>query len=665
MHANGLPREAPRPTFGTRAEDSPAPGRRAALLTALTLGVSVVVAAAHWPALSCRAFTFDDQQYVTVNHLVRNPSWNSVARFFGEVVKPSTVQGYYQPLTMVSLMLDWAAGGRPDNLRPFHRTSLTLHVLNSALVIVFLYLLLGRPWPAALAGLLFGVHPLTVETVVWLSERKTLLATLFTLGSLIAYLWAVRRPDWSRYALSLVLFALALLCKPTSTPLPVLLLLLDYWPLRRLSVRAVLAKIPFFVVGGISAIITIISQAQAASVTMPHEYTPLRIPLTLCHNIVFYLCKMVWPTNLTSHYPFPKPFDLSNPWLLACVGGTVALLVILLLSLRWTRALLTGWLFFFVAILPTMGVIGFTVVIASDKYVYLPVLGLLMCLTAALTRLWGQPGRRAAGRRLVLVLVVVLLAGGATRGTRQQLGYWRDTETLYRHMLAIAPGTAMLHSDFGDELARQGRLPEAVEQYTLALRSDPSSYNAHNGLGIALLGQGNLEAALPHFQTALGLNPGRGAAYAGLGTVLARQGRLDEAFDYFQKALELDPHIADVHGNLGAILARRGDYDGAIAHYREALRLKPEFAAGHHNLAIALFKVGKLEEAAVHLREAIRLQPNYVSAYRNLGLVLMAQEKIDQAIWTYQAGLRVAPDDPGLRAGLAEALTKRETPTKR
>ncbi|MFH0981537.1 MAG: hypothetical protein V2A79_08365, partial [Planctomycetota bacterium] len=441
--------------------------------------MAALVAAAHWPALSAKAFAFDDSQYLTENPLVQNPSWSAAWRFLREVLEPSTVNGYYQPLSMISLMLDHALGGRADYLRPFHQTSLILHVVNTTLVIGLLYLLFRQPWVAAVIGLLFGLHPLTVEPVVWVGERKTVLATCFALGLLIAYAVYARRLQWRFYGACLVLFALALMSKPTTILLPGLLLLLDYWPLRRLSRRSVLEKVPFLVLMVISAVITVVSQSRTATTTMPDEYPPFRIPLMLCHNIVFYLYKIVWPVNLTSHYPIPDPLALSDGMVLAGVIGTCILIPALLISWRWTRALLVGWLCFFVAIFPTMGVIGFTNVIASDKFAYLPSVGLMLTLAWYLSRLWDRRSgsarrsslfRRAEPdlRRVVLVLVGAGLALAEARATRHHLAHWRDTETLFASMIAHAPRAASLHWGQGYFLFDQGRYDEAVAEYSKA-----------------------------------------------------------------------------------------------------------------------------------------------------------------------------------------------------
>jgi len=316
--------------------------------------VAGIVSAAHWPALSARALCFDDNEYMVENRLVRNPGWASAGRFLSEVSEPSTVQGYYQPLNMISLMLDYAMGGRPDNLRPFHRTSLILHVANTATIILLLYLIFGKPWPAALAGLLFGVHPLTIEPLPWIGERKTLLAAFFALWSLIFYVRFAKSKGKINYAACLLAYVLALMSKPTSTPLPLAMLLLDHWPLGRLNKRAIVEKIPLFIISFLSAGITYYSQRWTAGAQMPHEFPLWRVPLVLCHNIIFYLYKIIWPTNLTPHYPFPDPVSLSNGMVAAGVVGTVVLIAVLLISWRRTRVFVTGWLIFFMMIFPTM-----------------------------------------------------------------------------------------------------------------------------------------------------------------------------------------------------------------------------------------------------------------------------------------------------------------------
>jgi hypothetical protein len=298
---------------------------------AIVVAVCVIVLAAHWPVLSAKALSFDDAEYVIKNVLVQNPSWASTKRFFTEVFVPSSVKGYYQPLTMVSLMLDYAVGGREDNLLPFHRTSVVLHAANTALVIVLLYLLFRNIWIAAAAGLLFGVHPMTVESVAWISDRKTLLAAFFSFWSLLFYILFARKTGKKYYVACLLAYLMALMSKPTSVFLPFVMVLMDYWPLNRLSWKSVREKLPLFVPFIVFIVITFVSQLASAGGWLPgHEqHTVQTTLLIICHNIIFYPLKMLWPANLSSNYIYPRPFVISNPEVLADVVATVLLIILL------------------------------------------------------------------------------------------------------------------------------------------------------------------------------------------------------------------------------------------------------------------------------------------------------------------------------------------------
>jgi len=618
----------------------------------LVLAVMAAVAAVHWPALYAQALAFDDSQYLTENRLVRNPSWQSAWRFLSEALEPSTVGGYYQPLTMISLMVDDALGGRPDDLHAFHRTSLALHVANSALVVVLLYLLFGRPWPAAVVGLLFGLHPMTVEPIPWVGERKTLLAAFFALSSLIFYVRYARKSGWKAYVACLLLYVLALMSKPTSTPLPLAFLLLDAWPLGRLTVHPktrvapasrrcdsrvlgctlnwhiLTEKLPLFAIGAVFAVITVVSQGRTAHITMPSEYPPSRIPLVLCHNIVFYPLTMAWPANLSPHYPFPDPLILSAPMILAGVVGTCVLIPALVLSLRWTRAFLVGWLIFFVLLLPTTGIIGFTIVIASDKYAYLPAVGLLMVLAWLLGNLWARPPARtrSAVVRACILVLALLAAGAESVATYRQIARWQDTEGLYRYMLTLAPRSARLHTILGEILADQKRPDEAIAEHRLALQLKPDFAEAYNNLGIVLAdSKGNFQDATKCFEQSLRYWPDNPRAHSNLAIALAIQGKLPDAVSHYERSLRLMPRSSETHNNLATTLLKLGKASEAMQHYQEAIRLDPDNAEARSNYGYALEMQGNRDQAARQYREALKIAPNNLQAQQGLQRLLDAK----------------------------------------
>jgi len=632
----------------------------------LLIAVCLVVIVTHWPALSKEALFSDDNQYLTQNPLVQKPGWSSVRRFLTEVLEPSTVEGYYQPLTMISLVVDYALGGRPNNLQQFHYTSLALHAANTALVVVLLYLLFGQLWVAAAVGLLFGVHPMTVEPIVWVGERKTLLAAFFALWSLVLYVYYTRKNDSKLYAGCLILYVAALMSKPTSIPVPALMLLMDYWPLRRLKWRTILEKLPFFVIGGIFAAITYISQSRTAAVTTPAAQGAMRVLLVICHNIIFYLYKIVWPVNLSPFYAVPKPLTLSNPYVLAGLIGTCILIPLLLISLRWTRGLFTGWLFFFIAVFPAMGVVGFTIVIASDKFVYLPSVGLLMILTSFLC--WSVGAKRFTNlsvRRLVVVIAVFILTGAEAIATRQQMVHWQDTETIYKYVLKLTPDAAPVHISLGVALESQGKVDEAISHYRRALQIEPDSPRAYYNLGVAFTLKGKLDEAVAHYRRALSIKPDYVNAHNNLGLVLKSQGRLDEAISHFRQALLIEPDHIEVHRNLGNALSAQGRFDESISHYLKALEVKPDFAEAHYNMALSLRSLGRIDEAIDHFSQAVRFKPNFVAAHNNLARTFVMAGRFDSALEHFYEALRLKPDSAAALNGIAFILVNHPDPAVR
>jgi tetratricopeptide (TPR) repeat protein len=682
----------------TPAGSEPAMGNRSfwtperRLLAGLIVAVCLVVAAVHWPALSAKAISFDDDRYFVENPLVRNPSWNSIWRFFSEVLEPSTVGGYYQPLAMTSLMLDYALATPGDDLRSFHRTSLMFHTVNVALIIVLLYQLFGNVWVAAAVGLLFGIHPMTVEPIPWVGERKTLLAAFFTLCSLVLYVRFVRQGGRKFFVWSLVTYALALLSKPTSTPLPAMMLLMDYWPLRRLKLSSILEKLPFFVVGGISSVITYISQDRTASILTPEMYGLMRVPLVICHNIVFYLWKMIWPFRLTSHYPFPEPLNLSQPMILAGVVGTSILIPILVISLRWTRAAFLGWLIFMVMALPTMQALQFSDVIASDKFVYLPSIGILMILAAFLGWVWGKGLRPITVTARVAALIIVLaLACGEAYATRQYLKSWQDSISIWSHMVEVVPDAISPRNNLGVAFAEAGDIDAAMEQFEIVLEIDPNDPDGNYNVGNVLAQRGQLAEARKYYEKALRRRPDEGNIYHAIGVLLVEEGKPEEAIKLYRKALgqkkmgmsyllhegrgsiflqmgRVDEAIAELeiavkqrasstaYCNLALAVSVKGQEAQSVEYFKKAIRLDPNNTEAYYNLGNAYLGRGWLGEAAVQYEAAIRARPNYVKAYGNLAVALAGMGQTDEAIETFRRVVVLDPNNPDAYFNLAGAL---------
>jgi tetratricopeptide (TPR) repeat protein len=568
----------------------------AALPAVLIAVVCVAVLVVHWPVLSAKALSFDDYQYVIRNPFVRNPSLSSTKRFLTEIYKPSTVTGYYQPLTMISLMLDYAAGGRENNLMPFHRTALALHVANTALVIILLYLLFGNIWVAAGVGLLFGLHPMTVEPVAWLGERKTLLAAFFSFWSLLFYLLFTRTRAKKYYVVCIFAYLFALMSKPVSLPLPFVMLLMDYWPLKRFRRSAIIEKLPLLAITLLFAFITIISQMRSAVGLLPGQaqHGLLDPLLIFCHNVVFYPLKILWPVNLTSYYPHPNPLQISNPQLLACIFATVLLAVLLIVSLRWTKAALTGSLIFLVAILPTMQIIKFSYFIASDKFVYLPAIGLLMMLAALLLRLYNNNPRRA----LIIFVGVLILSGAEAFAVRRYLSYWRDTVTLYEYMLKLSPDAVPVYGNLASAYGRLGRPDKVVELLEHAVAVDPNEGRTYINLGVAYMKLNRYKQAIAVLERSVRLRPYDADAYINLASAYIDTGRFEDGIDCCNKAIEINPDSPNAYVTLAGAFGNLGRFPEAIETYKKGIELMPDNPVARFGLGLAYLKNGDPDAAA-------------------------------------------------------------------
>ncbi len=655
------------------------------LLMLLMAVVATITFAVHWPVLHAQAISFDDNQTFIHNPRIQNPSWESVKTFFTEVTAPRYVEGYYRPLTLTTLMLDRANAGSADDFLPYHRTSLTLHVLSTALLIVLCYQLFGRPLVAAMVGLLFGLHPLTVEPVAWVMERKTVLAAFFAFACLCAYVQYAKRGRWAWFAFSVLFYFLSLLSKPTGTPLPLMMLLIDYWPMRRLNGRAVAEKAPFFILAIAFAALTYLTEHQVNVLTWPIAEFPLRA----CWLIMFYLGKVLVPIHLSSIYVTPAPLAITNPLVLAGVVGTVALAAALFVSRRRTPAVWVGLVIFLLGLAPTLGLVRYSWVAASDKYVYLPAVGLVLILAWLLNALWA-PGRAMVARRVLTVVLVLAAACSMAVGTRRYIAQWETSEKLHQYMLELAPDSAQANyevacdlraqaqrnpalpdeglfdkaldyykkaADLDDDFASphygmawifsiRGKTDEAIDQYELALAKNPKYIKAYIGLAQAHILKNQLDKAIETTRRAIAIVPDTPSAYQILAAVFIRQGKPAEAVDTLRQAVAAVPDDLELMVNLGDALNRAGRPGEAVDRYKQVLARKPDYALAHYRLASVFSAEGQTKESISHYRLALRAQPKNIAIMNDLAWVLATRK------------IAPAPDMPSA-VELAETVCER------
>jgi Flp pilus assembly protein TadD len=660
--------------------------------TLLSTLLLLVVLGAFLPALRNGFVDYDDNLYITENsHIQSGLTWESIRWAFR-----STDAANWHPLTWLSHILDCQLFG----LRPWghHLTNVLFHAANTMLLFVILRKMTGAVWRSLFVAALFGLHPLHVESVAWVAERKDVLSTFFFLATLWAYTryvecrirsaeWGVQRSQAEHptsnithhvsritfhvsffYLLALLFFAFGLMSKPMLVTLPFVLLLLDFWPLNRLSfpflqhsntpapqlsippLQVLLEKLPFLLLAVIASAVTfLVQKSEGAMERMAGLSFIIRAENALV-SYCRYLAKLFWPVKLSVFYPYPDQW----PGAAVLLAGLLLLGVTAVVIVRRRQApyLVVGWLWFIGMLVPVIGLVQVGEAAMADRYSYIPLVGMLILLA------WGAHDLLRSWRYSTAVLSAA--AGAAilvcTVLTRQQVAYWKNSETLFRHALGVTENNFLALHNLAGVLSKDGHLPEAIGLFETAIRLRPMDPAPHNGLAYALLQQGSVDEAISQFQQALSYAPNYVRAHDNLGIALSRKGRLDDAIVQFREALKLKPGDAKAHNNLGMALQAQGRLDEAITQLEQAVALNPYNAGTHNNLGMALGRKGRLDEAIGHLRQALKLNPKDAQARSNLGLALSKQGHLDEAIVQFEQALQLKPNSAETHASLGAAL---------
>jgi len=628
----------------------------------ICLLLAVMTLAVYWPAIHCDFLNYDDPLYFTSNpHVLTGLTPGNVVWAF-----TTEHASNWHPVTWLSLMLDaqWFGEGP---MGP-HLTNLLLHTANTMLLFLLLRRLMSlRPnqsvgatapqaaatWPSALVAALFALHPLHVESVAWVAERKDVLSAFFGLLSLWAYAryaeeFKVRSSKFKVFfALSLLFFALGLMSKPVLVTLPLVMVLLDWWPLQRVTSlrseatarqasdkcqvtgsgdggsemgdvgvatlnRLVFEKWPFLALSAVSCVVTFVVQQKTGAVVALTSYSLSERVANAFVSYARYLGKVFWPASLATPYPHP------GHWPLGLVLFAVVLFAALCVAAVWWRQKFpfvpVGWFWFVGMLVPIIGLVQVGDQSMADRYTYLPLIGVFLVFV------WGM-GEACVHWRVAKPTAIFfagfMLAVCALQ-TRGQLSYWQNSGALFRHALAVTENNYVAENNLGTWLARQGQIADAMDCYRQSLKIKP----------------GNVDALFD------------------LGNAFARLGDWDDAIADYRRALEIAPDQADVLDNLGFALAAKGQFAEAITNFEAALKLNPDSAGAHNNLATVLFRQQRFDEAAQQYREALRLTPDNPQIYANLGDTLVRLGRTIDAVKCYQAALQLEPDDARIRAKL-------------
>ena len=666
-----------------------------ALLSMLTL-------ATLWPVVRADFINLDDPNYVVENAAVQaGLTWRTVGWAF-----TAGCAANWHPLTWLSHMLDVQLYG----LHPggHHLTSLLLHTVNTLLLFFLLKRMTGAEWRSAFVAALFAVHPLHVESAAWVSERKDVLSTFFFLLTLLAYAryaqpstvgtWKAPNPTSDNresavaaglqksegqnpeaqvlgsdsgskgraspgwYLAALLCFAFGLMSKPMLVTLPFLMLLLDYWPLQRLEfntwVSRLIEKIPFFALAAASCLVTFEVQKHSGAVAGLDHFPLSDRVLNALASYAIYLRKMIWPADLAVFYSFSLSElpELAAESLIVLAG----LSVLAFLNLRKRPWLAVGWLWYLGTLVPVIGLVQVGLQAMADRYTYIPLIGIFIGITwsaADLTLDWPR-------RRMALAIAAVLVAGACAGAAFFQARQWKNSETLFRHALAVTTDNGMANDLLGIVLAEQGKTSEAENHLAEAVRIQPRNSSALSDWGLMLVLQGKTAEGMGHCRSALAIDPRDAKVHFNLGMALTVAGNFNAAVPEYEAACRFDPGSINFRTCLAEALARVGKTNEAAGYFQEVLKLQPGYVPAQLQYGLLLANTGNLNAAIPHLREAVRLQPT-VQTRLDLASVLIRAGQSDAAVTQYRIALRLEPDSPQTLAKLAWVLAVDPSPRVR
>lgn len=592
--------------------DMPSARRRVLLILLLVLATLAVFSR----ALTNDFVYYDDGLYVFDNVHVRNGfSWQGVAHVFR-----SGETGTWQPVTMLSHMFDAQLFG----LRPWghHLSGVLIHSINAALLALALTRLTRDFYPSLAVAAVFALHPAHVESVAWVSERKDVLSTLFWMLGLLAYERYARRSSAFAYAAVVAAMAVGLMAKPMLVTLPCVLLLLDYWPLRRIShllsrdsLRVVPDKLFLFALAAASSVVTLVVQRQNEAI-VSLENLPMATRLAnVAVSYVKYIGLMLWPAGLAIDYPHPK--DTLATWQIAgSVAFLAAVTLIVFMLRRRAPYLLVGWLWYLGTLVPVVGIIHVGEQGMADRYTYIPSIGLTIAVVFAVA---DALAHRPSWRSAVAVACVALCVGYAAM-TWRQIGFWKNTESLWARAAAVNPRHERALRNLADILIDQRRFDEAIKKLDAAVRLEPRNFKTWQNLGYAHQQLGQHDIALYSLQQSLALKQDTVETRNLLGVSLLATQRPADAVPILQEALRLRPWDSEVASNLGVALCQIGRVDDAVAVLKEAVRINGNSAKLRNNYGIALRLRGDTQAAVEQFQKALEIDPTYEQARRNLEL---------------------------------------------
>ena len=616
---------------------------------------------------------YDDQVYVTENLKVKSGltresvHWAFTTSHFSQ----------WHPMTWLSHMLDYQLYG--SNPKGHHLVNLFFHIANSLILFMVLLRMTGALWQSGFVAAMFALHPLNVESVAWIAERKNVLSTLFWLLTMWAYIRYAQKTNLTRYCLIVLFFTFGLMSKPMLVTLPFALLLMDYWPLGRLKLgqkkgnsgiaekytdkrsvilRLVYEKIPLFLLAAGSSVVTFIVQKSGGNVQAMEVFSSSARFTNAMVSCLEYLEKTVWPKGLAIFYPHPG--NALAVWKgILCGVALVGITVIAIRLIRKAPYFIVGWFWYLGTLVPVIGIVQVGTQAMADRYAYVPLIGIFIIVA------WGLPELMAKWRykQKALSISAGILIPTLMTITWVQVSHWKNSITIFKHAIRVTdkqyPNFAVAHNNLGNALSAEQKFEEGISQYKTAIKLKPDFAMPYYNLGNALSAEQKIEEAISHYKTAIKLQVDFAEAHYNLGNALSAERKMEEAIFHYLIAIKLKPDFAEAHYNLGNIFLTMRETEEAIFHYKMAVKLKPDFAEAHSNLGDALSTERKTEEAIFSYKVAIKLKPDYAPTYNNLGDVLLHEQKTEEAISLYKIAIKLKPDFAVAHYNLGTALLEK------
>ena len=621
----------------------------------ISLFLVIVTIAIYAPVRHHDFINFDDGLYVEDNRHVQAGLTSESIEWAFSVTK-SDERAYWHPLTWMSHMLDCQILGVQPGYH--HLSNLFYHLVNVLLLFLVFTRMTGAIWKSAFVAALFAVHPLNVDSVAWIAERKNLLSTTFWFSTMLAYIYYAKNPSLRRYLLVFAGMTAGLLAKPMLVTLPCVLLLIDFWPLNRTRFawqehtankrfpeaslyQLIAEKIPLLILSAISTVFSVISLDHHDQF-IAHNIIPLWLRIeNAIVSYIQYIVKIIWPQDMAIFYPFP---DAIQGWqVLVAFLLLIALFLIAFLLIKKMPFLSVGWLWFFGTLVPVIGIVqGGRWPAIADRWTYVPAIGLFIIAgwggSAILEKISQKRTLKVVCASFVLVPLMIV--------SHHQVGYWKNSITLFSHAIDVTKDNGLAHYNLGEALGDTGEFEKAIVQYYAALKIDNQNATAHINLANALARKGEFDEAFSHFNMALTIEPDNEFAHLNLAKALLLKGKPDEAANHFNTALKINPRLDYAYVGLGNIFAGKNEFNKAIEYTLKALEINPDYAVASENLGKLMLRQGNVADAIPHFKKTLEIDPDNENAKTNLKQLSVFQKKIDEETPKILQSIKSSPNDP-------------------